>query len=59
VRIFEIVSLKNSFKPPSPEQLRVKALQDQIKAKQKALKRERALQKAATAQKALLRLDKI
>jgi predicted GIY-YIG superfamily endonuclease len=59
VRIFEIVSVKNPFKPLSPEQLRVKALQDQIKRKQNALKRERALQKTAKAQKTLLRLDKI
>jgi predicted GIY-YIG superfamily endonuclease len=59
MRIFEIVSVKNPFKPPSPEQLRVKALQDQIKSKQNAIKRERALQKAAKAQKALLRLDKV
>jgi hypothetical protein len=59
VRIFEIVSLKNPFKPLSPEQLRVKSLQDQIKSKQAALKRERALQKAAKAQRALLRLDKV
>jgi hypothetical protein len=41
VRIFEIVSLKNSFKPLSPEQLRVKSLKDQMKSKQAALKRER------------------
>jgi hypothetical protein len=59
VRIFEIVSLKNPFKPLSPEQLRVKSLKDQIKSKQAALKRERELQKAAKAQRALLRLDKV
>ncbi len=59
VRIFEIVSPKNPFKPLSPEQLRVKTLKDQIKAKQNALKRERELQKAAKAQRALLRLDRI
>jgi len=59
VRIFEIVSPKNPFRPLSPEQLRVKSLQDQIKSKQAALKRERELQKAAKAQRALLRLDKV
>ena len=59
MRIFEIVSLKNPFKPLSPEQLRVKSLKDQIKSKQTALKRERELQKAAKAQRALLRLDKV
>ena len=59
MRIFEIVSLKNPFKPLSPEQLRVKTLKDQIKSKQAALKRERELQKAAKAQRALLRLDKV
>ena len=59
MRIFEIVSTKNPFKPLSAEQLRVKTLKDQIKAKQNALKRERELQKAAKAQRALLRLDRI
>jgi hypothetical protein len=59
VRIFEIVSPKNPFKPLSPEQLRIKTLRDQIKSKQAALKRERALQQAAKAQHALLRLDKV
>ena len=59
MRIFEIVSLKNPFKPLSPEQLRVKTLKDQIKSKQAALKRERELQKAGKAQRALLRLDKV
>jgi hypothetical protein len=59
MRIFEIVSPPNPFKPATPEQLRVRALQRQIKAKQNALKRERALQKAAKAQKALLRLDRV
>ena len=59
MRIFEIVTAKNPFKPLSPEQLRVKALKDQIKSKQAALKRERELQKAAKAQRALLRLDKV
>ena len=59
MRIFEIVTPKNPFTPLSPEQLRVKALKDQIKSKQAALKRERELQKAAKAQRALLRLKKI
>ena len=59
MRIFEIVTPKNPFKPPTPEQLRVKTLKDQIKSKQAALKRERELQKAAKAQRALLRLDKV
>ena len=59
MRIFEIVSLKNPFKPLSPEQLRVKTLKDQIQSKQAALKRERELQKAGKAQRALLRLDKV
>ncbi len=59
MRIFEIVSPKNPFKPLSPEQLRIKTLRDQIKSKQAALKREQALQQAAKAQHALLRLDKV
>jgi len=59
MRIFEIVSLKNPFRPLSPEQLRVKTLKDQIKSKQAALKRERELQKAGKAQRALIRLDKV
>lgn len=43
-------------KPPTPEQLRIKAMQTQVKRAQEAVKAERARQKIAAGQKSLATL---
>ena len=48
-----------SIKPPTPEQQRIKVMQAQVKRAQEAVKAERARQKIAAGQKALISANSI
>jgi hypothetical protein len=55
MRMYEIKTIK----PLTPDQVRVKSMQDQVKRTQKAIKTEKARQKIETGQEQLRKLSAI
>jgi len=55
MRFFEFASAVK--KPPTPDQARIKSMQDQAKRAQKAVKAERARQKIKSGQQTLAKIN--
>ena len=57
MRFFEFASVIKSKKPLTPDQARVKAMQNQVKTTQQAIKAEKARQKIKAGQHALANIN--